>query len=1215
VYALILGSVVALSVAGLQAQQTPTEDTSAAPPSIDRRLGEEEQIERRREWFFSTRTAGTRSDDERARLRWDGVLQTRTAIELQRTRRAESGAQQNPWVPKGPSPSGFGSWAFGNVAGRTTALAADWSGGILYLGTASGGLWKSLDDGVTWTQLFDSVGTMTIGAVAVDPNDPDVIWAGTGDNMVGCESYFGIGLMRSADGGLTWEARNGSAPNTLDELASFANVVIDPRDSDHLVVGGRIRQCSDGSNFAGGIYSSDDGGLNWTQRLASTEIYEIAQDPAVMDIYWAATNNGIFKSIDNGVTWIQQTASGLPAGGSGRCELAIAPSASNTVYALFSGQTFWRTTDGGATWTQMTSGSNACDGQCWYNMVLRVHRTDPDTVYRGTILSFKSVDGGASWTDLTGGWGSNQKVHQDTHVLLMHPTDTDKHYVGTDGGLWKSEDGGATFTNLNGNLNTFQFYTVGVDAQDPEIICGGAQDNSSVARAGNNLWSLQVVSGDGFTCHFNPQDGNYAYVSSYPSGGYPNVWRSTAGPFGSFFDVSGSGSGVTANDRNNWVVPYQIDPVNPNILYLGTHRIYRSDDHGSNWTQMGPDLTGNSGSLLNIDINRNFPDTVLTSSGSGKVWRTTDGAANWTDITTGLPARAVNDVASDPTDPDRAFAVVGGFNTSHVWEWTAAGGWTEHSNGLPNVPHNSVLMISSVEIVVATDTGEFRSVDGGETFEPFMDGLPQGTVVTDLKYNLVQNVLTAGTYGRGAWQTALGPVSPILLFEGSAPAVEVDGNGNGAIEPGETWGVEVSLRNGGAANALATQGTVTTSTPGVTLIDGGLLTFGDIGPGGVNASQQLATFIVDPSTTCGDTLTFDLVGLTTANDPGPFGDVPGAFSVDAGGFLPPVLSTLLDDDFDPAPDSGWNHEAIDPVLAGCNGTTYVDEWKVLQKDATHLESYHAGRGASLTYSRSNAAWLHYAGKDSQGGAGLTISPDAISATLSFDHWYETEPASDGGVVLVDSSQDGADNYSVLYPAGGYPSGTLATGGCNALEGLDAFHGDSINWVTSTFDLLPYAGQTIYVAFVFGSDNAPSFDEGWYIDNIRFEYEEMGDAICDPLIWPGSVPRNAMFDRTGGGTIEATWGDSCNVGALPGQQYSIQVGDLDSLRGGAYDHVPLDGSCGQSSPTSFAFGSGSQYFLIVPNDATHEGGAGIDSNGARRPSDGATCGIQRVDSCN
>jgi len=303
----------------------------------------------------------------------------------------------------------------------------------------------------------------------------------------------------------------------------------------------------------------------------------------------------------------------------------------------------------------------------------------------------------------------------------MHPDDPDTFYVGCDGGIWKSTDGGAHFTNLNGNLNVTQFYAVGVQAGDPDTICGGAQDNSSLVRTTSDLWDLQAVTGDGFVCAFNSQNPNYSYITSYPFGGYPNVWRSTSGPFGPWGSVTGGGSGVAEGDRSNWVTPYLLDPIDPAILYLGTHRVYRSENHGDSWTQVGPDdLTANNGSLLSLSINRNFPEYLFSGSGSGRVWRTGDSGSHWTDITDGLPGRSINDLASDPTDPDRGFAVVGGFNTAHLWEWTEETGWTARGPGLPNVPANSVLMLTGDDLLVGTDVGVFRSYDGGETFEPFM---------------------------------------------------------------------------------------------------------------------------------------------------------------------------------------------------------------------------------------------------------------------------------------------------------------------------------------------------------------------------------------------------------------------------------------------------------------------------------------------------------------
>ena len=370
---------------------------------------------------------------------------------------------------------------------------------------------------------------------------------------------------------MTWQPREGAGNSSLQDISSFASIIFDPRYSNHLVTGGRLRAYGSGSGQSSGLYTSTDAGLSWTRRLTATQVYEIAQDPANRDIFWAATNKGIYKSVDNAVSWTLQTASGLPNGDTGRTELAIAPANPQVIYALMaSGGTgqpeFWRTTDGGGSWTKMSEGSDACDGQCWYNMTLAVDNSDPNLVYRGTIHVFKSFDGGLTWSDLSNGWGSSQKVHQDPHVVLVDPNVADTFWVGSDGGIWKTVDGGVSFINKIGNLEMTQFYAVGVHPTDNGIICGGAQDNSSLARTTSNTWRLQAVTGDGFVCHVDPQNPDYNYIASYPNGGYPNVSRSETGILGSFHGITGSSSGIIGGDRINWVTPYILDPTQPNVL-------------------------------------------------------------------------------------------------------------------------------------------------------------------------------------------------------------------------------------------------------------------------------------------------------------------------------------------------------------------------------------------------------------------------------------------------------------------------------------------------------------------------------------------------------------------------------------------------------------------------------------------------------------------------
>ena len=1195
--------------------------STQAPRIQDTKLDEDERIRKRHEWFFSTRLAGAASADEMAALRAAAVLETRRALRSQGARRKlGTEAEQNFWVSKGPSPSTFGGWTFGNIAGRVSSLAKDPVTGTLWVGTASGGVWRSDNDGLSWTSAFDAAGTMTVGTVAVDPNDSNVIWAGTGENNQGCESYFGIGLLRSPDGGLTWEARNGSGASTLQDLSSFANVIVDPRDSAHIVTGGRIRGCTSGSESSGGIFTSDDAGLTWTQRLSNTPVHEIAQDPTVRNTFWAATERGIYKSTDNATTWILQTASGLPNGSTGRTELAIAPSASNTVYVLFgSPNALWRTTDGGATWTQRATGSNACDGQCGYNMVLRVHRTNPDIVLRGTIRVWRSNDGGTNWTDLSNGWGSSQKVHQDMHVLVMDEANANAFYTGGDGGLWKTSDLGATFANKNGNLNITQFYAVGVDASNPEVICGGAQDNSSLARTSSDTWDLQAVTGDGFVCHVAPLEPNVAYITSYPSGGYPSVSRSTTGILGGYSGITGGGSGIVNGDRINWVTPYIVDPLRPQRLFLGTHRVYRSDNRGSSWTQVGPtDLTGGSGSLLVVEVNRIHDDVVYSGSESGRVWRSADAGLTWTDLSAGLPGRAVTDVGADPDDPGRALATVGGFNGPHLYEWRSGIGWTAVGSGLPNVPANTVLLLTTNDVIVGTDVGIFRSADGGATFVPYMNGLPEGLVVTDLKYNATQSIVTAGTYGRGAWQVAVESFGPIVLYDAvELPYTQIDGDGDANVEPGETWTVTPRLRNAGSATAGGVTARIVPTTPGIVLLDPTPRSFGNVAPGATATPSTAVAFTVDPSATCGSSAHFDVVDIATANPPLDHGDKTDAFQVLVqGGTPPPIHTVLLDEPFDGANPPNWSHRVVDDGIAGCNKAT-KDEWHLATKDAAHGPSYHCGNGPGATYDTNNFAWLHYGGLDTAGGPGLSIPANAQVATLTIEHWYQTVPAGDGASVLIDAVDDNQDVFAVLNPVGGYPGGVISPTVCNGLAGKRAFQGTSPGWVTSTFDLTPYRGNSVWIALVFGSDGSRQGDgEGWYVDRFKVEIETPAPLVCDVVRWPGSIAAGSLtIDKTAGSDLVASWGASCNAAAVPGQTYAIHSGDLTVLRAtGTYADAPIAGACDRVSPATFTPGAADEYYLVAPVTPGHEGGLGTDGSGAPRPQAAGTCGLHRVEAC-
>ena len=727
----------------------------------DKSAGEEDLIRRRVEWFYGNRGLLPGGSDAAV----GRAARARAAAETrQRVAAGARDALASSWTMVGPAPMTMVGWAMGNVAGRVTTIAVDpTNASILYVGGAAGGFWKSTNGGQSWTSLFDQVGTQTIGSAAIAPYDHDEVWVGTGDFIENCEGYFGLGVFRSTDGGTTWLARNGSGGSAMN-LSHVASVVLHPTNPSIVIVAG-TGECSGNQTLAGAIYRTTDAGLSWTKVYAGTT-NEVVRDAGNANVLYAAVPSaGVKKSTDGGATWANAN-SGLSVS-SGRVEIAISPSNPQVIYCLSDSRALYRTTDGGASWTQRNS--NACDGQCWYNMTMKVGLTDPDTLYRGTVLPYKSTNGGTSSSALTSGWGGSQTVHQDIQHIERHPTDANTIFIGSDGGLWKTTNGGSTFSNLNGNLNMTQFYDVAVHPTLDTVLLGGAQDNSSEAYSGSVLWDVVEVTGDGFVNGINSLNPNYCYIASYPSGG-PSVARSTTGPNGNYGYITGS-----IGDSANWVTPYVLDPVNPDKMYLGTYRVWRSTNRGTNWTAISTNVAG-GGTLLSLAVAPSDTNTIYTSSDSGPVYRTTDGGGSWTNVTGNLPAgRAVNRVAVDPADAQHVFAAVSVFTAPQVWYSTTGGTtWTAATNGIPAVPANCVLVLQNpYRVFVGNDVGIFVATADAGPYVPDMAGFPQGVPVTDLEYNAVTGTITAGTYGRGAWQsptTGLPPVADFSATPTNGPA-------------------------------------------------------------------------------------------------------------------------------------------------------------------------------------------------------------------------------------------------------------------------------------------------------------------------------------------------------------------------------------------------------------------------------------------------------------
>jgi photosystem II stability/assembly factor-like uncharacterized protein len=649
------------------------------------------------------------------------------------------------WTQLGPRPIIEEYWSgTDDASGRVVSVAPHPAEAkTVYIAAASGGIWKTTDGGVSWIPLTDELPVLNHGCVAVDPSDPDTVYAGTGEYTT---LSRGDGLFRSSDGGATWERIATKAE--VGETCS--RILVDPGDSETIHLSG-----------GGGYARTSDGGLSWDRSFTSSRISDLAMgsgDPNTL--FLGQHGGGIWRSLDGGESWTK-LAGGLPTTGVQRILLATAPSEPNVIYtAIINASSglrgLYRSADGGNTWTAKPNTPDFPYPQGWYDAFLGVDPTDENTIYAGGVFPtyavagvIKSTDGGDSWVDIScpGSCLTEPNLHPDMHAIAFASDGT--LWVGNDGGVWKSPDGGASWINTNATLNITQNYAIALSPADQTRVMGGTQDNGTVERQSNEEDWPQTVAGDG---------GFLAYDFDEPARRYTTYVRLSVYRLfgGSIVNISGPWSG----DRRNFIAPLVMDPNDSATLYGGTYRVWRTQNASAaaTWSAYSPDLT--DGGTLNAIAAAVGPSGVLyTGSSDGKVFVKPSEAAAWQDRSSGLPTGQVSDIVIDPADPAHAFVAFHNTSGERILETTTSGSsWADATGSLIDGVAARALAVDwryePPVLLVGSGAGVYWSTNLGGVWVKDGTDLPNVNV-GDLAIDPSSGTITVGSYGRGAWRASI----------------------------------------------------------------------------------------------------------------------------------------------------------------------------------------------------------------------------------------------------------------------------------------------------------------------------------------------------------------------------------------------------------------------------------------------------------------------------
>lgn len=651
----------------------------------------------------------------------------------EQNKQSKSGQEKNrnkflslgKWESIGPS----------NVGGRIRCIvSAPNDNTIIFIAAASGGIWKSVDGAVSFKPVFDNYNSIAFGVVVFDPNNPNIMYAGTGEEA-GSNGYSGAGIFKSTDMGETWRYLN------LKEVFAITKIFVSKKNSNLIYATGI---------GSGGFFRSEDGGQNF-QKVLSEDLFDMAVNPANPDEVYVSSS--IIKgSVDGGKTFTQKS-SGFSS--NSRVSIALAESQPNILYALGSQNgngVVYKTTNKANSWSLLKTFEPAFfNNQQFYNICVAVSPVNPDLVLIGGIDIWKSKNGGASWVNISNAYSGgnplvNLSIHPDQHWVSFDNSSPEIVFLGNDGGSYFSVDNADNWQTLATTLPVSQFYRMDIDQTNPYRVFGGTQDNGSHGMAETQGISQRwrnVGGGDGFYCAVLKDDPKYVLTEVYNGGNTIKI-----NPLQPDTDWEAMGD---PEDKGLWATPLAVSPADNATVFTGRSALYKTLGP-KNWKKVGDKY---SDKISCIGLSMHSIDELIVGTPSGVVKFSVDSGKTWTS-SKGISGY-MNDFKYDPVVKGRVYGVSGGSGTKHVFVSNDFGAnFTNITGNLPRISVNAIEIDpnNNQHLFIGSDVGVFVSIDAGSTWQPFVNGLPNAPV-TDLRIHKATKYIYCSTYGRSMWRAPI----------------------------------------------------------------------------------------------------------------------------------------------------------------------------------------------------------------------------------------------------------------------------------------------------------------------------------------------------------------------------------------------------------------------------------------------------------------------------